>query len=293
MDALTEDVKNLKVHLAEVQQQQQQPGVSSGSEGPRTNMKAPVDPWAEFLRARQNGAPSGSRRGGDKGGVQGEVFKNVDQGDYLSEEDQRTLIVGGWSQDTRKATIEIEALTVLQRADIQPLLDVDKISVFGPRRSVGMIRFVQRDDEPSLAAVRERMWKVVRAIADAKIKFPSTAALGEDRNAWASFMKTKTARARTAHISLVRRVTIQLAMDTKDDGGGAVHAEHVLPAAYDMDWGAGTIWCGSQKLASATHRQPRDCECILMSGGWVNLQAIAQVSGCSVDVAKHAFELEL
>ena len=297
LDALTEDVKNLKVHLDEIKQQQND---ARKAEQERPS-DAPSDPWADFLRNKNTGgAQTGygpHRRNAGRQAPPGEGSRPAPQphegGDFLSEEDQRTLIIGGWSQDSRKAVIEVEAAALLDRPDVRPLIDVDKITVFGPRRSVGMIKFVQREDENSLSMVKERMWKVIRAISAAKVKFPSTASLGEDRTAWASFMKTRTARARTSHISMVRRVAIGLAADAKDDGGGVMHVEHTLQTSYDMDWNAGTIWCGPHKLASATHRQPRDQECVVTSGGWVSLSALSLVAGCSVDVAKAAVELEL
>ncbi|CAE7666113.1 GIP [Symbiodinium microadriaticum] len=299
LDALTEDVKNLKVHLDEVKQQQQQ-GASRGGER-ASGSDAPTDPWAEFLRNKQQGVGGngsyGPQRKNQARHNPVDVVRGAqppqEGGDFLSEEDQRTLIIGGWAQDTRKATIEAEAAAILELPEVQSLLDVNKISVFGPRRSVGMIKFIQREGEDTFAATRERMWKVVRAVAAAKVKFPSTVSLGEDRTAWASFMKTKTARARTAHISMARRVTMGLAADVKDEGGGVLRVENTLQTSYDMDWNAGTIWCGPQKLASATHRQPRDQECIVMTGGWISLSAVSLVAGCSVDVAKAAFELEL
>ncbi|CAE7940814.1 GIP [Symbiodinium necroappetens] len=181
---------------------------------------------------------------------------------------------------------------VLKLPEVIPLLDSDKILVFGPRRSVGMLRFKERDGE-NFAQLRERMWKVVRAIAQAKVSFPSAKDVGEEKVAWVAFVKTKTARSRTAHISMVRRVVIALASEVKDDGGGVLNLDHTLQSSYDMDWNAGTIWCGPQKIASATHRAPRGVEVITMSGGWVDLDSVGLVTGCSVDVAKRAFELEL
>ncbi|CAE7593269.1 unnamed protein product [Symbiodinium necroappetens] len=297
LDSLTEDVKNLKVQLEEVRNREPDARTVEG-EFAKVGPVAQPDPWGDYLRRRNGVATTGGRvpgsaaRGDPNLGGEGASGSGRSAGDTLSEEDQRTLIVGGWLQDTRRAVIEAEAEGVLKLPEVAPLLDAEKISVFGPRRSVGMIRFSLREGE-NFAAMKERMWKVVRAVAQAKVVFQSTRNMGEEKFAWVAFMKTKVARARTAHISMVRRVTIQLAADVKDEGGGVLNLDHTLAASYDMDWSAGTIWCGPQKLASATHRPPKQAEVITMSSGWVNLDAIALVAGCTVEAAKAAFELEL
>eukprot|EP00439_Symbiodinium_sp_Y106_P040652 s2862_g5.t1 len=287
VDALAEDVRNLKMHFETASICT--PRLPADKQG-----GPPPDPWAEFLRRKpplrgeaRNSAflPDVTAGSGQPG--------QPDQGDTLSDEDRRTLVLGGWLQDARKAVIESECQAILQRDDIKSLVDQEKISVFGPRRSVGMLRFQQRPGEESYSQVRERMWKVVRAISALKHTLESARSQGDDRVMWAAFVKTKAARLRTAHISMVRRVVINLASDTKDDGGGVLNVDHTMTTAYDMDWNAGTIWCGIHKLASATHRAPKPAEVILMPGGWVNLDAVGLIAGCTVDVAKAAFELEL
>ena len=84
-----------------------------------------------------------------------------------------------------------------------------------------------------------------------------------------------------------------LAADAKNEEGGVLNIDHTTIGAYDMDWNAGTIWCGTHKLASATHRCPKDAQTIYMTGGWINLDAVGLVAGCSADAAKAAFEREL
>ena len=110
---------------------------------------------------------------------------------------------------------------------------------------------------------------------------------------WATFVKTKAARAKSSHVSMVRRVTIALAMDAKNEAGGIACLQNTQISAYDCDWNLGTIWCGKLKLASATHRQPKEGENVLMSGGWISLTSVAETAGCSIDEAKLAFEREL
>ena len=296
VDDLAEEVKNLKVKL------------SDGKTGGPNPLA--VDPWGDYLQ-RQQHVPRGNLSGpGGQGSVargspnlgplpQGE---GVGDGrpqvvggdmDVLSDEDRRTLIIGGWLQDTRRATIEEEAQLLLLNPEIKALVDVEKIAVYGPRRSVGMIKFTQREGEHSFEEVKNRMWQVIRATAKLKIPVESAKSMGEERAMWASFVKTRTARVRSSHINMVRRVTIALVSETKDEGAGVLNELHVAPTACDMDWSAGTIWCGVHKLASATHRKPKDAETVLMAGGWVNLDAVGLIAGCSAEVAKAAFEREL
>ena len=285
VDALAEDVKNLKMQIENVKK--------VGAADARDDHPPNPDPWAAYLRRAQRGDLLKDPKRHEGGGSDQPPAGSTGAGDMLSEEDRRTLIIGGWLQDTRKAVIESEAMAILQLDSVRELLDVDKIAVFGPRRSVGMIKFVQRSGEESLSQVKDRMWKVVKAIAAAKIVLQSTRSAGEDKIVWAAFMKTKAARQRTAHISMIRRVAMNLAADSKNDEGGVLNVEHTQAQAYDMDWNAGTIWCGIHKLGSATHRAPKNSEQVLMSGGWVNLDAVGLIAGCTVDVAKAAFENEL
>ncbi|CAE7484674.1 unnamed protein product [Symbiodinium sp. CCMP2592] len=286
IEALTEDVKNLKMQVEAVK--------TSGAKAAASTDPPQLDPWANYLQ-QQGGRSSRPPRIGANTNDQSANSVNVgansnggggDRGEELSDEDRRTLIVGGWLQDTRRAVIETEALPILQDPSIKEHIDAEKLLVFGPRRSVGMLRFIMRPEESSYAQVKDRMWKVIKAIATMKVVLESTKAAGEDKTMWAAFVKTKTARQRTAHISMARRVAMSLAADSKNSEGGVLNVEHTQATAYDMDWNTGTMWCGIHKLASATHRIPKNSECVTMTGGWINLDAVGLVAGCTVDVAK-------
>ena len=238
VEKLTEDVANLKVQFE---------GVSAKISGMHPHQSDPhdngggigSDPWSEYLKRNRlwTPLPGPSKASTSMDGVNfGQAASGGgDMGDQLTDEDRRTLIVGGWLQDTRRATIEEEAATLLQHAEIRPLIDVDKLAVYGPRRSVGMLKFTQRDDERNLEEMKSRMWKVVRKVAELKVSVESSKAAGEERKMWAAFVKTKTARTRSAHISMVRRVVTGLAADAKNEAGGVLNFEHTQDGAYDMD----------------------------------------------------------
>ena len=286
LDELTEEVKNMKVQWEDLQSKP--PGNFALQRGaPSPALAGPSDPWSAYLRHRgevpaaQNSAP-----------VPRAVTDPSDRGDALTEEEKRTLVIGGWARDTRRAVIEEEFSVVLAQEAIKSLTDAEKLLVYGPRRSVGMLRFTLREGE-AFNDMRNRMWETVKAIANMKHVLASTKELGEQRTLWASFVKTKTARAKSSLVSMVRRVTIALALDAKNEQGGIPCLAHTQPTAYDCDWNLGTIWCGSHKLASATHKQPKDGDCVLVSGGWVSLTAVSSTAGCSLDEAKLAFEREL
>ncbi|CAE7333144.1 unnamed protein product [Symbiodinium microadriaticum] len=232
------------------------------------------DPWADYLNQKnKQGDSVGNRR-----------TENKEEAKGLSEEDQRTLIVGGWLPDTRRAKIEEEAKAILDREDLQNLIDADKLLVFGPRRSFGMLRFHLRQGE-MMPDLKKRMWEVVSKIRGGKIVLDSTR--GEHGSggkvAWASFLKTPEARRRSALCSLTRRIAMQLASI-----GGEIRNEAALvPESYDVDWGTGTIWNGELKLASATHRKDnnRGDDFYVLPQGWVDLRAITSLTGVAWEEA--------
>ena len=283
LDSLTEEVRNLKVHLSDAKQAPARAstgvlgGGSSGVQG---------DPWSDYLRRRQQDPkPEGGNSDGSDAAKE--------RGDSLTDEEKRTLVIGGWLQDTKRSVIEEEFAVLLARDELKALVDVEKLAIYGPRRSVGMLKFTPRGDE-SQGDVRNRMWMVIKLLSGIKHELPSTRVGGDCRTLWASFVKTKNARARSSHVSLIRRVTIALAVDAaaRDPAGGGIAAP-VHQTDYDCDWSLGTIWCGALKLGSATHRAPKDEEQVLMPGGWVSLSAVARSAGCSTEEAKAAFEREL
>ena len=286
LDALTEEVKNMKVQWDDMRGK-----VEQGEIKRPAALNVPVDPWAAFLQRRGQeqvvaepaGAPPHLASGS------GPV---ADKGDSLTEEEKRTLVIGGWLRDTRRSVIEEESQQVLCLDAVKQLLDVDKLMIYGPRRSVGMLRFSLREGEGP-GELRTRMWETVKIISNLKHALPSTKEGEEHRTMWASFVKTKNARAKSALVSMVRRVTIALALDAKDENGSVPCVGNTQITAYDCDWALGTIWCGALKLASATHKQPREGEHVLMSGGWVSLTSVATSAGCTIEEAKLAFEREL
>ena len=253
----------------------------SGSGGPMEDNDKMLDPWADYLNKKKSGEEHNGGNGSAK-----------EDGRALSEEDQRTLIVGGWLPDTRRAKIEEEAKTILEHDTIQPLIDAEKLVVFGPRRSFGMLRFQPRGDE-SPVDLKKRMWEVVSKIRGGKFALPSTQ--GEHghggKTAWASFLKTPEARRRSALCSLIRRVTMQLA----GIGGDFKNDSAMSPESYGVDWGTGTIWNGELKLGSATHRKDnnRGDDFFQLPQGWVDLRAVTTHTGVERAEAMAAFQREL
>ncbi|CAE7836114.1 unnamed protein product [Symbiodinium sp. CCMP2592] len=286
LESLTADVKNLRVKLDDLSARGS-PAVAGS--GPPGDAAPAGDPWAEYLRHHPSGRPAPAGNDGKDGGARASGSSADDRGDALSEDDKRTLVVGGWLQDTKRSIIEEESAAILNLPEVKNLVDSEKLLIFGPRRSVGMLRFSVRDGE-DFQGMKTRMWELVRALGRIKHILPSTKASGEEKTMWASFVKTKNARLRSSHVSLTRRVVISL---TKD--GGHPNGPNTLIGAYDCDWNMGTIWNGCEKLASSTHRKPAktEDEFVVMSGGWINVSAVARVAGCSTDDARGAFEREL
>ena len=113
------------------------------------------DPWGEFLRRKQSNVNA-------ENGVNSSKNDPPDRGDTLTEDEKRTLVVGGWLQDTNRSVIEEEAAIIFNHEEMKALIDVDRLAVYGPRRSVGMLKFVVRDGE-TYNNIRNRMWEVVKS----------------------------------------------------------------------------------------------------------------------------------
>ena len=243
-----------------------------------------LDPWAQYIHQHKETIAQGNVA------VQGAKPASAD--DSLTEEERRTLVVGGWPQDTRRSVIEEESKTLLADSSICQLVDQAQVTVWGPRRSVGMLKFVPRAGEGE-KELRNRMWGVVKAIRELKQIFPSAEATGDPKPAWGAFVKTREGRKRSQLVSQVRRVTMQLAMDTKTDQGQPFKPASVTPESYDCDWNNGTVWHGAYKLASSTHRRPAGGDFLVLPGGWVDVNALTAVTGATTAAVRAALELEL
>ena len=251
-----------------------------------TENGAPSDPWQAY-RAKNGPIPP-------KGGVNpvtgpGDVREQPAR-DELSEEDKRTLVLGGWSQDTKRQIIQDEARVFLQREDVKDLLDVSELTVYGPRRSFGLLRFQLRPGEGA-PEVRNRMWQVIQALRNTPHRLQSVSA--EGRPMWAQFTKTREARRRSAHGSMLRRVCLSIVRDAAQNKESH-NVTAVEEGAYDVDWNSGTVWLGEWKIGSAVHRQPANNEDVrVLSSGWVDLAAASRALGVAWDLTHGAFEREL
>ncbi|CAE7512113.1 unnamed protein product [Symbiodinium sp. KB8] len=210
MDELTEEVKNMKVQLENVSTNK---GIlPAAAPGPSTtSLRATTanDPWGDYLRGRA--AASGSKDEGS--GVTLAANAGKDRtGDGLSEEDKRTLVIGGWLRDTKKQVIEEEFAKAIDNEEVKKFLDTTTLAIYGPRRSVGMLKFEARPGE-SNAEMKERMWGVIKFFASLKLVLPSTAGTGAEP-----------------------KVAISLAADTKDEKGGVKCLLNTAFTAYDCDW---------------------------------------------------------
>ena len=253
----------------------------------------PSDPWQVYRQKNgplpPKGAPGVKVPVGDPR-EQPQQQQQQQGREELSEEDKRTLVIGGWSQDTRRQVIQDEALGFLQREDVRGLLDANELTVYGPRRSFGLLRFQAREAEAP-QDVRNRMWQVIQALRSTPHRLKSVGP--EGRPMWAQFTKTREARRRSAHGSMIRRVCVSLVKDAAHN-----KESHNVTAteegAYDVDWNSGTVWLGEWKIGSAVHRQPANSEDVrMLSTGWVDLGAASRALGVAWDLAHGAFEREL
>ena len=127
---LTKDVEDLK------QRTMAKPAPSGGNAGDGRS-----DPWAEY-RVKHGPAPGMPGSGAAGPGHRDAPSGGSVAGEELSEEDKRTLIVGGWAQDSKKQVILDESEGFLGRSAVKELIDQTALTVWGPRRSFGVLKFV-------------------------------------------------------------------------------------------------------------------------------------------------------
>ncbi|CAE7769490.1 unnamed protein product [Symbiodinium sp. CCMP2456] len=244
------------------------------------------DPWAEYYKANRipfgpgNAGPAARPDAPPPPGGSGPNGAPLGR-EELTEEDKRMLIIGGWSQDTKKQVIIEEGGEFLKRAEIAELLDQDELLVWGPRRSFGVLKFKIQN----MAGTRDRMWKVIQNLRARPVHLRSTTAGGgEGKVMWASFTKTREARKRSAHGSLIRRVCTGLVKDAMMQRE-AHNPQGAEEGSYDVDWNSGTVWMGEWKIGSSTHRHPRGDSVKLLSSGWIDIMAMAHATGVVFDTA--------
>ena len=202
-DATARKTDDIEGEVAKLRAKVEELGVNSGVQGGSGS-----DPWADYLAKRDRDENTNEDR---KTGEDRKVT--------LSEEDQRSLILGGWLPDTKRATIETEAHNILAMAPLASSVDATKVIVFGPRRSFGILRFKHREGEAS-ADLKARMWTVFTQVRQNKHVLESTISGGDEgRPFWASFLKTPEARKRSSMCSMTRRVSMRLAALTKKEDG--------------------------------------------------------------------------
>ncbi|CAE7710560.1 unnamed protein product, partial [Symbiodinium sp. CCMP2456] len=110
----------------------------------------------------------------------------------------------------------------------------------------------------------------------------------QGRPMWAQFVKTREARRRSSHASLLRRVCLGLVKDAAANKE-AHNAMALEDGAFDVDWSSGTIWLGEWKIGSCVHRAPANEDVRVLSSGWVDVGVAARALGVAWDVAHGMF----
>ena len=248
----------------------------------------PGDPWASY-RAKNGPAPG--MPGPPAAAVRDQQTPEGNTRDELSQEDRRTLVFGGWLQDTKRQVILDEAAAFLRRPDISDIVDAQDLTVWGPRRSFGVLRYKLRDGE-EMSGLRDRMRKTIQLLRATPHRLASTNAAGDGKPMWCQFVKTREARRRSSHGSLTRRVCLDVARDCALNKE-AHNVTATVETNYDVDWNSGTVWLGEWKLGSCIHRQPKNDGVRLLSSGWIDVDNTSRAMGVSFDVVLRAFEKEL
>ncbi|CAE7532192.1 unnamed protein product, partial [Symbiodinium sp. CCMP2456] len=97
--------------------------------GVNNNRPGVTDPWADY---RVKHGPAPGMPGPPAAGSRDPQHPDAAPRDELSEEDRRTLIVGGWVQDSKKQTILDESKPFLERDGVSNLIDQKDLIVWGP-----------------------------------------------------------------------------------------------------------------------------------------------------------------
>ena len=97
VDELAQEVQNMKVQMGEIQDKVKK--TTSSGAAPAGHAPAPPngqDPWGDYLR-RRRGSSAGPSGPADV--PRGDVPPANDRGDTLTEDEKRTLVIGGWLRD--------------------------------------------------------------------------------------------------------------------------------------------------------------------------------------------------
>ena len=140
-----------------------------------------------------------------------------------------------------------------------------------------MLKVTAREGE-TFASVKERMWKVVKLVSALKTPVAEHTYCRGGRAIWTSFVKTRNARARSSHVSIdpscYHGAFERPVHHCEGPFRGGDRPMRAYQTSFDCDWSLGTIWCGIEKLGSATHRQPKGEEIITMGAGWISVTAV-------------------
>ena len=169
------------------------------------------------------------------------------------------LVFGGWQPNTRKS-IMLEGLAAyLNKFKLRGHLDEDAFAP-GVRKGI-CVSNVQTRDAETLADTRERMLRVLTAIAENPVCLEG---MESDRRLWAAISKPRAERNRAAHAGKLRRVLHVL-------GGNLIqNAEAEYPT--------GSVWGGDYLLGSCV--KPRPPTGTLLEGrepgSWINVTNVAK-----------------
>ena len=180
-----------------------------------------------------------------------------------------TLLLGGWSRDTRRAVILQDVSAFFSKLQINDsLLDGDAF-VTGPRRNTALLPFKLRSGE-GLSEVRRRMHAVIQKVSAADIKIKP-----EGKRFFATYSKSPAEREKGAHCGLVKDVARKLGTDVLE--------------SLDCDYTSGAVWLGDSRIADASLPPPAAGGPFHFVSGkfskpWVDLALFASEAG--VDLTK-------
>ncbi|CAE7710434.1 eif3a [Symbiodinium sp. CCMP2592] len=174
------------------------------------------------------------------------------------------LIMAGWPQDTPKDTLLQELDDCLKQLGLAEAFE--EMFCTGPRRGFAMT-FVRTDHTESGTQLKRRLITIAQQVQRANLRAPS---MDQDKTLRATLGKSREERLLSNHTGKTKRLILA--------------ADPSLKLYVETKYSAGSVWCCSQLMSSATRPPPRQgCKAGKPPRSWIDLQSISVMLRVSAD----------
>ena len=187
-----------------------------------------------------------------------------------------TLVYGGWPRESARKDILKDIDSALGRLDLKGLIDHPAFTT-GPRRSLALQTFQVRPNE-TYVGMRNRMSVVIAAVANTSVSIG-----GGEHKMWASYSRSKEARANGDHCAWIRR-TIRKVAPMQEDW-------------LEVEYAAGGAWFRGKKIASAVEKIPEGLAAgdfvrddAKVNKPWIHVTLLAELLDVGVTAVRAALD---